>query len=127
MFRIFLTVIMGAFSFSVVAQQKVKNVSPSAFQTLQKSTAAYNLIDVRTPDEFKSGHLKDAVNLNYQSDNFKTQVAKLDRGKLVLVYCAAGGRSAKAVDVMKQLGFQTVYNLDGGVKAWEGEGLPLVK
>ena len=85
------------------------------------------LLDVRTPDEWNAGHLKDAVHFDWYADDFKERVAKLDKSKPVLVYCAAGGRSGKAQDVMQDLGFKRVVNLEGGYNAWTAAGLPVVK
>ena len=72
------------------------------------------LIDVRTPEEYSLGHLDEAVNINWYDIDFKDKIAELDRGKTVYVYCKAGGRSAKAADVFRELGFDEVVNLEGG-------------
>jgi rhodanese-related sulfurtransferase len=56
------------------------------------------LLDVRTPEEFQSGHLKDAVNFNVLASDFQSQVSKLDKSQPVFVYCKVGGRSADAVE-----------------------------
>ena len=72
------------------------------------------LIDVRTPEEFSSGHLEKAININWYDADFKEQIEDLDRGKTVYVYCKAGGRSAKAATVFRELGFKDVVNLEGG-------------
>ncbi len=83
------------------------------------------VLDVRTPDEFSKGHLANAVNVDFHDDQFKEAIAKLDKSKPYLVHCAAGGRSAKTRDLMKSLGFKTVYHLEGGMKAWEAAGGPV--
>ncbi len=83
------------------------------------------LIDVRTPGEFAGGHLNNALNIDIHSSDFEQQLAKLDKSKPVLVYCKAGGRSASAADKMQEMGFTTIYNLDGGIMKWEAAGKPL--
>lgn len=85
------------------------------------------VLDVRTPDEFRSGHLKNAVNVDYTAPDFEQQLAKLDRLKPYLLHCAGGGRSTKALPVLQKLGFEDVRHLDGGIQAWQNAKLPVVK
>ena len=79
------------------------------------------ILDVRTPEEYQSGHLAGAQNMNYYDANFAQQLEDLPRDKRYLVYCHSGGRSAKALKQMKESGFKEVYNLKGGVTAWKAE------
>lgn len=65
--------------------------------------------------------------INFYDDDFKSQVAKLNKAKPVFVYCAGGVRSGKASKLMAELGFTSIYNLDGGIKAWKASGKPVVK
>jgi len=104
-----------------------ENLEPKDFQQKLKSTKNAVLVDVRTPEEVQQGVIKGAVNLDYRSENFKQQVSKLDKDKSYFLYCAAGGRGSKAADMMEELGFKRVYNLDGGLTAWQEEGLPVEK
>ena len=80
------------------------------------------LLDVRTPEEFKSGYIAGAKNLNFYDDDFAQQIAKLDKTKPVMVYCAKGGRSASAAEQLNQAGFSKVYDLTGGMYAWKAAG-----
>lgn len=77
------------------------------------------LLDVRTDDEYKAGHIADAQQIDYFSSDFKDQVDKLDREKAVLIYCASGNRSSKAIEVMKTMGFKEIVELQGGYNAWD--------
>ncbi|NND15158.1 MAG: rhodanese-like domain-containing protein [Eudoraea sp.] len=72
------------------------------------------LIDVRTPEEFSLGHLNEAANIDWYESDFKDKISGLDRSKTVYIYCKAGGRSAKAAEVFRELGFKNVVNLEGG-------------
>jgi rhodanese-related sulfurtransferase len=76
------------------------------------------IIDVRTPQEFKGGHLEDAVNINAYDKDFIQQINALDRNKKIIVYCAVGGRSKGALKQMEQLGFNYVLEMKGGYNAW---------
>ncbi len=77
------------------------------------------IIDVRTPAEFTDGHIQNAVNIDYFSKSFSANISKLNKQKTVLVYCAAGGRSATAAKEFKKLGFKKVYDLIGGYDDWK--------
>lgn len=79
------------------------------------------LIDVRTPNEYKDGHISKSKNININDSNFLTQTGSLDKSKPVYVYCRSGVRSMKAANKLKTAGFQ-VYNLNGGIKGWKSSG-----
>jgi rhodanese-related sulfurtransferase len=83
-------------------------------------------LDVRTPGEFNEGHIEGALLVDFQSGNFENEIASLDKSKTYAVYCRSGSRSGQAVKVMSDAGFNSVYNLSGGVIDWAGAGLPLV-
>lgn len=96
----------------------------------QKKLAADNtaiILDVRTPEEYANGHLQNAATINFFDTDFKEKVNKLDKTKPVYVYCAVGGRSAKASKILQESGFKTVYNLLGGFNGWVAAGLLSVK
>ncbi|SER30602.1 rhodanese-like domain-containing protein [Neolewinella agarilytica] len=76
------------------------------------------LLDVRTPGETARGVIDGALELDYRSPEFATQLQELDPTKTYLVYCASGGRSGKACKMMDELGFNKSYNLVGGYSAW---------
>jgi rhodanese-related sulfurtransferase len=76
------------------------------------------LLDVRTPREYASGHIAKAVNIDYNALDFEAQINALDRNQPFLIYCAVGGRSAKAAAHMQALGFKKVYELQGGYNNW---------
>ena len=85
------------------------------------------IIDVRTPDEFNGGHLANAININYYSPEFKSNIDKLDRNKEYLIYCRTGVRGTGATQIMIDLGFTRVYNLAGGIVQWIDAGYPTLK
>lgn len=79
----------------------------------QEVLAEQNMIilDVRTPDEFRQTHVKDAINIDIMSSDFQKQIEKLDKSKTYKVYCRSGNRSGQAERIMKSLGFKEVENL----------------
>ena len=80
------------------------------------------VLDVRTEDEFESGHIPKALNIDLRmGPGFIDEVNALDKNKSYYVYCRSGARSAQAVQVMRDLGFSETYNLIGGIIEWQGE------
>lgn len=88
-----------------------------AFKVTMQS--GYVIVDVRTPEEFANGALPKAVNISVTSLDFPFEINKLDKEKPVMIYCKAGSRSARAAVAMKALGFDTIYELEGGYTAWQ--------
>lgn len=79
------------------------------------------ILDVRTEDEFNRGIIPGAKNIDiHKGQGFIYEVEELDKTKNYYVYCQAGMRSAKACNVMNELGFDTTYNLVGGMSQWDG-------
>lgn len=72
------------------------------------------LIDVRTPQEYKAGHIKDAINIDYFSDKFSEDFKQFDKEEPIYIYCKSGNRSGKAAKILSELGFEKIYDLEGG-------------
>jgi rhodanese-related sulfurtransferase len=101
------------------------SLTPSQFEEMISDTTV--LLDVRTPEEFAEGFIAGAVNLDYKADQFEHKLDSLDKSRTYLVYCAAGGRSDKAAQIMKAKGFTSIVTLDGGMNAWTADGRPVRK
>ena len=91
------------------------------------ATNSIIVLDIRTPREFASGHIAGATNINYLGGDFSDKLAELDRSRCYLVHCAVGGRSTNALPKLAKLGFTNVIHLDGGFKAWQAAGNPVVR
>ena len=78
------------------------------------------LVDVRTPAEFRQGHIKSAKNIDVSSGEFQTKIEALDKSKPVYVYCRSGHRSNMAARKMEKAGFTLIYDLKGGINSWSG-------
>ena len=83
------------------------------------------VLDVRTLEEFATGHLEDATMLDFHRTDFVDRLAQLDRDTPYLLYCRSGNRSGQTRAIMEELGFTDVADIDGGVLAWDAAGLPL--
>lgn len=80
------------------------------------------ILDVRTEDEFNEGFIANAINIDiHRGQDFVNEIETLDKNKNYYVYCRSGMRSAKACEIMNQLGFENAYNLIGGITEWDGE------
>ncbi len=82
------------------------------------------IIDVRTPEEFNSGHVQGALNIPVESPDFAAQVGALDPTSTYAIYCRSGNRSAVATAEMATMGFVNVYDLDGGFTDLAAAGMP---
>jgi rhodanese-related sulfurtransferase len=85
------------------------------------------ILDVRTPEEFAAGHIENAVNLNYLAETFNEAVSLMDKTKSYMVYCLRGNRSGSATDMMAMLHFEEVFNMLGGIEAWQAAGLLVIQ
>jgi rhodanese-related sulfurtransferase len=77
------------------------------------------LVDVRTSQEYEEEHIVNSQNIDFSSPTFDDDIAKLDKGKPVILYCKGGGRSAKCAKKLKDAGFEKVYDLEGGISKWK--------
>jgi rhodanese-related sulfurtransferase len=83
------------------------------------------VLDVRTAEEFAEGHLDGAIMIDFYGDDFTDRLAELDRDRPYLLYCRSGNRSSQARQIMIDLGFTDVADIDGGILAWTRAELPL--
>jgi rhodanese-related sulfurtransferase len=110
--------------------QLFESVTPkeaSALIQKNKTNPDFVILDVRTPKEFANGHIENALNLDYYSKTFLDDLDHLDKTKIYLIYCRTGHRSGKVFKFMKDLKFQNVYHIEGGITRWQAEGLPTTK
>lgn len=98
-----------------------KTIGVEEFEKL-RAQAGVVVLDVRSAEEFAGGHIPGALNLDCNESDFLDKVGKLDKKTTYLVHCAGGFRSAKACQKLNPLQFTSLYNLDGGMKAWEKAG-----
>lgn len=105
------------------SQEVITLVGIAEFHELLKQKDL-QVVDVRTPKEYDLGKIPGAINIDYWAGDFASQASHLDKDKPVAVYCAAGRRSAKAASKLKEMGFNRIYDLDGGMRAWH-TGPPL--
>jgi len=85
----------------------------------------FTILDVRTAGEYLPEHIEGAFNRDYYAEDFSQQLDSLDKSRTYLIYCQSGGRSGATLTLMEDLGFDRVYNILGGMGAWNNAGLPV--
>ena len=116
------------FSIIIISCKAQTKTSLTADEFEKEITTKENIqiLDVRTPKEFFSGHIKNALQADWNDKTeFERRLAFVDKNKPVYVYCLAGGRSAAAADKMRKAGYTNVYELSGGTNAWRAANKPL--
>lgn len=105
------------FSIFTRGPKKYTDVDVAEFAQL-KDQQDHVVIDVRSPGELAEGSIPGHQMINFFDNTFKDKLSKLDKAKTYLVYCRSGNRSGQACTVMANMGFEKLYNLQGGIMAW---------
>lgn len=100
-------------------------VSPIEAASLLKEKKDLQLIDVRTPAEYESGHLAKAKLIPVQE--IESRLGEIDKSKPVLLYCRSGHRSGNALKILQGKGYTQAKHIEGGITAWQAAGLPITK
>lgn len=112
------TVSLSLLLFSCAAQTKTSLTADEFEKGIAKDSV--QVLDVRTPGEYASGHIKNTLLANWNDpQEFERRIGFIDKTKPVYVYCLAGGRSAAAAEKMRAMGYKNVYELKGGINAWK--------
>ena len=112
--RVFLFVFLW-----IIQPPKVEVLEKLQYKALVEK--GYTIIDVRTPEEYEEGHIEGAQNINIKSEAFVTEIENLSKSDTLLIYCRSGRRSLYAAQVMVSIGFQRIYDLEGGFLNWKSE------
>lgn len=123
-YRILITFFCALLLLSCDAQTKT-TVTPEEFdKAITKDSV--QILDVRTPDEYASGHIKNTLLANWNDKaEFSRRISFVDKNKPVYIYCLAGGRSAAAAKEMRSIGYENVVELAGGINAWKAANKPV--
>lgn len=124
---LFISLVMALFFVSCKDKSVAEEVKVISVEEVREAmgNGEFQLIDVRTIEEFGEGHLKNAKNICVTDDDFKEKVAKLNRNEPVYLYCRSGKRSARAGEILREMGFTEIYDMDGGILKWNEEDLEL--
>ena len=120
MIRIAILSLILAFSCDYLSPTEINFISDSDLIEMQE--IEYILLDVRTPDEFSSGFIKKAKNLDFYSETFQNDLLSIDKSLPVVLYCRTNNRSTKTANILKQNGFKQISVLEGGITDWVKNG-----
>ena len=112
-----------------INKKAIKDVKIEKAANLVKSSKGSDkliILDVRTIDEYNNGCIEDAVNIDFNSSNFRMMIKLMDKQKKYLVYCQSGIRSKKAVEQMSEIGYNNIYHMNEGIEGWKAKRLKLV-
>lgn len=98
-----------------------QQLDSASFQVGIEDAEASIILDVRSPAEFASGHLEGAHNINVMAGSFTQKINQLPKDQPVFVYCKSGARSKTACNMLHKAGFESIYNLSGGIMGWRGK------
>ena len=114
-------------TFAALEAQTKKEVNSKQANTMLQKDSKLFVLDVRTPEEFKEGHIKGAINIDIRQEDAFRKIDKLNKNAKYLVYCRTNHRSGLAVDHMMQNGFRNVTQMMDGFPGWIANKLTVQK
>ena len=112
------------YSCQIFESKEISVISNTQFTEIQDTN--YILVDVRTADEYESGHIQDAVNFDFYSESFQNEILSLDKSSSIILYCRTQNRSTKTANYLKENGYKEITVIAGGITSWVKNGNDLV-
>ena len=112
------------YSCQIFESNEINEISDIQFTEIQDTD--YILVDVRTTEEYESGHIQDAVNFDFYSESFQNDILILDKSSSIILYCRTQNRSTKTANYLKENGYKEITVLEGGITSWVKNGNDLV-
>ena len=112
----------------MIKEEIINNFTPTKFNDYlhsNKNIKDYMIIDLRSPVKYGKNRLSNALNIDYDDDNFDVKLEKLDRNMVYLFYCSWNAKLNIASKMMADLGFAKIFRMIGGISAWHKDGFPL--
>ena len=122
--RIIFFSLLLVYSCQIFESNEINVISDAQFTEIQDTD--YTLVDVRTPEEYESGHIQDAVNFDFYSESFQNDILSLDKSASIILYCRTQNRSTKTANYLKENGYKKITVLEGGITSWVKNGNDLV-
>ena len=124
MLRFFLFSLLFVYSCQLFESKEISVISDTQFTEIQDTD--YILVDVRTAEEYESGHIQDAVNFDFYSESFQNDILTLDKSSSIILYCRTQNRSTKTANYLKENGYNEITVIEGGITSWVKNGNDLV-
>ena len=112
------------YSCQIFESKDINVISDTQFIEIQGTD--YILVDVRTIEEYESGHIQDAINFDFYSGSFQKEILSLDKSSSIILYCRTQNRSTKTANYLKENGYKEITVLEGGITSWVKNGNDLV-
>lgn len=103
----------------VIKLEAITDVTAAEAKELLAAKEAPIVIDIRTEEEFREGHIEGARRIDFNGEGFRAELGKLDPKKSYLFHCRSGARSKRSLPIWRELGFTKIFHLDGGILGWE--------
>jgi phage shock protein E len=114
-------------SFTTIAAQTKVEVNSKQVNSMLQKDKKWIVLDVRSAEEFNSGHIRGAVNIDIRQPDAFSKIDKLNKDAKYIVHCRTNHRSGMAVDHMLQSGFKNIYQMMDGWSGWSTNNLPVQK
>jgi phage shock protein E len=114
-------------SFTTIAAQTKVEVNSKQVNSMLQKDKKWIILDVRSAEEFNSGHIKGAVNIDIRQPDAFSKIDKLNKNAKYIVHCRTNHRSGMAVEHMMQSGFKNIYQMMDGWSGWLTNNLPVQK
>ena len=124
MTRIVFFFLLLIYSCQIFESTEINVISDTQFIEIQDTD--YILVDVRTMEEYESGHIQDAVNFDFYSESFQNDILTLDKSSSIILYCRTQNRSTKTANYLKENGYKEITVIEGGITSWVKNGNDLV-
>ena len=112
------------YSCQIFESKDINVISDTQFIEIQDTD--YILVDVRTIEEYESGHIQDAVNFDFYSESFQKEILSIDKRSSIILYCRTQNRSIKTANYLKENGYKEITVIEGGITSWVKNGNDLV-
>ena len=120
MLRFVFSSLLLVYSCQIFESKDIMLISDTQFIEIQDTN--YIIVDVRTAEEFESGHIQDAIHFDFYSESFQKEILSLDKSSSIILYCRTQNRSAKTADFLKENGYKEIAVLEGGITSWVKNG-----
>jgi len=124
MLRFIFISLLLIYSCQIFESNEINEISDAQFTEIQDTD--FILVDVRTTEEYESGHIQDAVNFDFYSESFQKEILSLDKSSSIILYCRTQNRSTKTANYLKENGYKEITVLEGGITSWVKNGNDLV-
>ena len=112
------------YSCQIFESKDINVISDTQFTEIQDTD--FILVDVRTTEEYESGHIQDAKHFDFYSESFQKEILSLDKSSSIILYCRTQNRSTKTANYLKENGYKEITVIAGGITSWLKNGNDLV-